>query len=236
MSKYSSSSTLIELRPIHGTDAFLQRDRVTGTAPSGRAPQPVRAALDVGEVVLHRLEVPERARRGLDQRSALCVAAEIRVIDTCQCRLTGAQRQVRTRKPLAETLRAGDHGQVDGAAALETHSLEERRHLGSDCVAPVPEIGERHPRRVELQLPAGNRLLEATSPEMVPETAQRGEPLPVGGLLRLELVRDDSRLVQLAVHVVQSIALAALEVQELLLALAILLLARELRCELLEPA
>ena len=103
-------------------------------------------------------------------------------------------------------------------------------------MALVAEIRERGARDLAARFPLRDCLLEIPPAKVVPESAHGLEPFAVRRLLRLELVDEDPRLVDLAVHIIESVAPVALEFGELLLALAIFLLPRQLGGELLQPS
>ena len=90
-------------------------------------------------------------------------------------------------------------------------------------------------RRDDAQLTRLDRVEQPAPPEIVPEARQRRELLPRELLLGLQLFVQHPGLDQFAIHQRHALAPGAVELGELGLALAVLLLPRELGAELLEP-
>ncbi len=89
--------------------------------------------------------------------------------------------------------------------------------------------------RDDAQLARLDRVEQPAPAEIVPEALQRRELLPGQLLLGLQLLAQHPGLDQFALHQRHALALGAVELGELGLALAILLLPREFGAELLEP-
>ena len=139
-------------------------------------------------------------------------------------------------EPLVHRLGIGDHREIDRAPALDAQALEHRRRLGGDRVLPVAEVGDLRERRVDPEPARLDRLTQPASPKVVPEAVQVREALLAELLLGLQLVGEHARLAQLALDVVEPLAARPFEDRQLLLALAVLLLAGQLAREVLEPA
>ena len=105
-----------------------------------------------------------------------------------------------------------------------------------DRTTPVIELAQRGSRFVDAHATRVDFLAQRTAFEIIPEPAQRLQPLVGELLLREQLVVLQVRIDDLALDRVDAAVLSALELGELLLAFAILLLARELGRERLDAS
>ena len=89
MSQYSSSSRFGIGRRAPAGHSGGASESCAGTTSAlvlyeADATNPIGAGLDVGEVVVHALDVSDRERRTLHERDALGLRAVMRVVDTLQ--------------------------------------------------------------------------------------------------------------------------------------------------------